>query len=442
VQGDAGLVGPKLEVIGDSVFFVPGAAEAAYPAGLSNGENLLTTSPYDQLKISVMLMGEPHSGHARYKRMAALTGGYYNETSITSIDQLGQAELFQLMNATRSARPEQEEILSQAKVVSQPTGINACEGAEASLLFNVIGKEPSYTWYKNEVTLGRNHDTLNLSPLRASDIGAYFCKVSNGDTVIYSDTVQVDVKASQQEELQVNICQGESYSFDGEALDSSGVYVAEFLSATGCDSTVELTLTVYPSYQLTLTETICQGDSLLLGESYYKTAGQYTDTLTSLQGCDSVVQVSLSLAPVYDTVITRTICPDDSLVYEGEVLKSAGDYTFDWQSSESCDSTVVLRLSHSNDLCEPSSVTLVDEARVLSKPVVSPNPTDGYLMIDISSGVARGVYQLYSLGGQRLTAGRYAAGTKLDLSSLPSAVYLLQLISDEGEIFHYRIEKN
>jgi uncharacterized delta-60 repeat protein len=48
---------------------------------------------------------------------------------------------------------------------------------------------------------------------------------------------------------------------------------------------------------LEIGKTLYEGDSLVVGNNVYKTAGTYTDTLESGYGCDSVVHLTLSFIP-------------------------------------------------------------------------------------------------------------------------------------------------
>ncbi|MBK9633659.1 MAG: hypothetical protein IPO64_03860 [Bacteroidetes bacterium] len=80
---------------------------------------------------------------------------------------------------------------------------------------------------------------------------------------------------------------------------TSGVY-SDLLSSSGCDSVVNLTLTVVPRIINNLSLEICEGSSVTVGTNVYTTSGVYSDTLLSSSGCDSVVNLTL-------TVVSRII---------------------------------------------------------------------------------------------------------------------------------------
>ncbi|MBO7202542.1 MAG: T9SS type B sorting domain-containing protein [Paludibacteraceae bacterium] len=100
----------------------------------------------------------------------------------------------------------------------------------------------------------------------------------------------------------VSICQGETYSFYGQTLSKSGIYKKRFLNQSGCDSIINLDLTVNPSYQIHNNVQLVWGEEITIGDNTYKYAGKYTDYLTSTTGCDSIVHTTIH--------IRYSSCPD------------------------------------------------------------------------------------------------------------------------------------
>ncbi len=152
------------------------------------------------------------------------------------------------------------------------------------------------------------------------------------------------------------ICQGDSYTVGTSVYTTSGIYTDVLTSSVGCDSTVNLTLMVNPSPTTNLTQTICQGDSYTVGTSVYTTSGSYTDVLTSSVGCDSTVNLTLTVNPSPTTNLTQTICQGDSYTVGTSVYTTSGSYTDVLTSSAGCDSTVILNL-----IVNPSPITNLTE---------------------------------------------------------------------------------
>lgn len=68
---------------------------------------------------------------------------------------------------------------------------------------------------------------------------------------------------------------------------------------------------------------ICQGDSILIGGEYILDAGEYTDTLLNMYGCDSIVTINLSVMALPNA----NIGPDTLIVCDGSELKFGIDTT-------------------------------------------------------------------------------------------------------------------
>ena len=142
-----------------------------------------------------------------------------------------------------------------------------------------------------------------------------------------------------------SICQGETYLFGTQNITSAGEYTEVFESKTGCDSTVVLTLSVDPVYNHSAEAAICQGENYAFGTQSLTTAGEYTEVFESKTGCDSTVVLTLSIKPTYNHTDVTSICQGDTYIFGTQSLTTAGEYTEVFESKTGCDSTVVLTLS-------------------------------------------------------------------------------------------------
>jgi gliding motility-associated-like protein len=166
--------------------------------------------------------------------------------------------------------------------------------------------------------------------------------------------------------LNLSICEGESVTIGSQIFSSAGNYTISLTSSQGCDSTVRLSLLVNPVKNSNVSRTICQGSSITIGSQTFSSAGNYTISLTSSQGCDSTVRLSLLVNPVKNSNVSRTICQGSSITIGSQTFSSAGNYTIPLTSSQGCDSIVHLSLlvnpvKHTNvsrTICQGSSVTI------------------------------------------------------------------------------------
>ena len=144
--------------------------------------------------------------------------------------------------------------------------------------------------------------------------------------------------------ISASICQGETYSLYGFNESTAGTYKHSLQRANGCDSTVKLTLTVYPKYDTVINASICQGETYSLYGFNENTAGNYTQELKSINGCDSTVILYLTVNDKAQTNTEVTICDNGSYSFNGKELTQAGEYYDTLQTIAGCDSIVHLTL--------------------------------------------------------------------------------------------------
>jgi hypothetical protein len=140
----------------------------------------------------------------------------------------------------------------------------------------------------------------------------------------------------------VAVCSNE-YLFNGWHLTQSGNYTQKFTTTSGCDSVVNLTLTLYPVYSTTTNQQICEGDSALFYGQYYSQSGNYSQKFTSVNGCDSTEILSLVVNATHFN-IAGAFCSNSTFDFNGQTLAMPGTYVDTLINSNGCDSIVLLTL--------------------------------------------------------------------------------------------------
>jgi hypothetical protein len=139
------------------------------------------------------------------------------------------------------------------------------------------------------------------------------------------------------------ICNGDSFYFYGQYLHATGQY--DTLLTNGCDTLVTLYLVVaYPSPLTRVYDTICSNDSILFNGIYYDTSGTYTAHLSNVNGCDSAVNLYLTVNALPDTALSPIICMGDTFYIGGDAYYIGGNYTDTFTSINGCDSIINLSL--------------------------------------------------------------------------------------------------
>lgn len=161
----------------------------------------------------------------------------------------------------------------------------------------------------------------------------------------YTRTVSLIVHPAYDTTITATICDGESFSVGTYTHTQTGVYQDVFPIEYGCDSIVNVNLTVLPSPDTTFFGQICNGDSFTVGTQTYTSSGVYYQHFTAANGCDSTVTVDLTVIDEAPFVINQSICDGDSFTVGSSTYTTPGTYTDVLTSSLGCDSTVVTELS-------------------------------------------------------------------------------------------------
>ena len=205
----------------------------------------------------------------------------------------------------------------------------------------------------------------------------------------------------------VTICQGDSALILGNYQTVAGTYFVTLTSINGCDSIVSQTLNVSPTYIINTNATICEGDSILLGGIYQTVAGVYNDTLASVNGCDSLTITTLMVNPIaQDTIAPVIICQGDSALMFGAYQSVAGTYQGFYSGINTCDSIVsqelivnplpIINLGMDTSLCENDSIYL-DAGINLESYVWNNGDTSQVILVDAAT-LSIGSY-IYSVQG-------------------------------------------
>jgi gliding motility-associated-like protein len=143
------------------------------------------------------------------------------------------------------------------------------------------------------------------------------------------------------------ICQGESYNKYGFSLPPQTIagtncdFTLQLLTVQGCDSIVTLCLTVNKPAQPPVFASICEGESYYFHDNYYYVSGIYEHYVSGCGGIDTLV---LTVNPTYYSEQTDCICPGEIYTFNGYNYDREGDYIVTLKTVNGCDSILYLRL--------------------------------------------------------------------------------------------------
>lgn len=150
--------------------------------------------------------------------------------------------------------------------------------------------------------------------------------LSFNEVLIKQDSIKVFVNANTNETISKTICFGQSYN----GHTTSGTYQDKYTSIGGCDSTINLNLTVLPA-TITIRDTITGCRTVLHNSITYNSSQTVTSIIKNQLGCDSIIRetriVVLPRPSNFISTATVTTCL-------GESFGLAGFNNYLWNTGE------------------------------------------------------------------------------------------------------------
>ena len=151
----------------------------------------------------------------------------------------------------------------------------------------------------------------------------------------------------------VHLCSGDAYVWrGGKTLTEAGEYEyrKEGVAANGCDSIYRITVTKLVPEQKTIAQTVCYGETVIFNGHEYKDlpVGKQTlsETIKSVGGCDSVyLTLDLTVGQRYYDSIVVTECDSYKWDKTGLTYSESGIYREELATVNGCDSVFVLNLT-------------------------------------------------------------------------------------------------
>lgn len=138
-----------------------------------------------------------------------------------------------------------------------------------------------------------------------------------------------------------NVVAYDQFVWNGSVYEEGGVYTYAHFDVNGCEQVDTLHLTLYYSSHTHLFDTACL--SYFWYGRTYSASGEYDYLLQDIHGADSLLTLHLSILDNDTTEFDKQVCFFYS--WEGSTYYEEGDYTKTLTNSRGCDSIVTLHLS-------------------------------------------------------------------------------------------------
>ena len=212
---------------------------------------------------------------------------------------------------------------------NMPFSIPAQTGA-LGYIWKIAGNSATISSGNNtpsvNVNWGTMADSVCVQVIGRCDTSARRCKFVNIGTRSVRD-------------ITVEKCATKTYFFKNQNILNPGNYSDTLTSSSGCDSVVNLTLTNYPLATRTIDTSVCIGSYVQIGSRRYSVTGTYKDTLVgaSYRGCDSIVTLNLIViqSSINLTKSSNLSCTITSVLLSAfhVQMPSSAIPSFEWRNS-------------------------------------------------------------------------------------------------------------
>ncbi|WP_338394883.1 T9SS type A sorting domain-containing protein [Fulvitalea axinellae] len=208
--------------------------------------------------------------------------------------------------------------------------------------------------------------------------------------------------------------------------NNSAIHLLQTLN--GCDSLIRLDLTIYNSTETIDKITACDKYTWIDGITYTQSNNSAIHLLQTLNGCDSLIRLDLTINNSTETIDKITACDQYTWIDGITYTQSNNSATHILQTVNGCDSLVRLDLSISPEFCE-TPLNIRDKLNAVK---IYPNPTEGPLNIDFGK-LKRPTLLLYDTQGKLLLMRKNISDRKVELDlNIKSGQYFMKIISEKN----------
>jgi len=234
---------------------------------------------------------------------------------------------------------------------TEQTAVNLCGGMNEVIVFDMLGafqsffvevEEPSFeSEVFADICQGQNYILPNFTPINQPGSYPVMLQNVNGcdSLVTYNINVFPTFSASQN----VVICPGQTHTMpNGSQVGIAGTYTYVFPSVNSCDSTIIVNLSLEPVITIPSNPQICQGETFTLPNGQVvNTTGLYQVSSGNGTGCDTIFAINLTVNPTYFNSFPVQICQGETYVLpDGNPVGTSGTYNISFTTVNGCDSTI------------------------------------------------------------------------------------------------------
>ena len=180
--------------------------------------------------------------------------------------------------------------------------------------------------------------SYNGAELDPGDAQSFTYTAVNGcDSVVNVTVLELPVFES---DLQLEACPGSAVTYNGAQLPAGSIQLFTFTAVNGCDSTVNVSVLELPVFESSLELEACPGATAVYNGTPLVAGDSQSFTLSAINGCDSVVHVTVLELPTFAEEVTLEACTGSTALFDGTELQPGASQAFTYTAGNGCDSVI------------------------------------------------------------------------------------------------------
>ena len=235
-----------------------------------------------------------------------------------------------------------QNIYADTTIVESLTGSNNCDSIHTySVSFSpVIQTQETISICEGDTIIVFGQSVFEENTLSQTFNGSNNCDSTHTVNVLLQSTFTTNEN--------ITICEGDTISIGNQSVFSDTTIIESLSAANGCDSIHTYFISINNTIQTEETISICEGDTAIVFGQIIFTANTLSQTFTGANNCDSIHTINVLLQNIYETNETIVGCIGDSLSIGNQNIFSDTTIIESLSAVNGCDSIHTYFISFNN----------------------------------------------------------------------------------------------
>lgn len=251
--------------------------------------------------------------------------------------------------------------------------------------------------------------------------------------------------------LQQTACNSYTSPSGNHTWNTTGTYQDTISNVLGCDSVLTINLTINNSTSSTMTANGCRSYDAPSGKYTWTASGTYQDTLTNSLGCDSVLQINLTITAI-DTTVNYSLgtsnptlkAEETGATYQwidcatGKPIPGATNNTF----APTYNGSFAVELTKNNCVdtsgCHSLTNVSIQDLEFARSIKLFPNPTSDVLNLEFSEVFGNIEIVINDVAGKEVLRAtrKQKKYLEIDLQKLANGAYFVNITADKKKAIY------